>query len=209
MHKLKYWEIHGLKQGINTITINVTSADKTKEAVYKIEVTKTQNFELANTNLEILAIENTLINPPFANNITEYNTEVSNETTKLNIFAVPENENGKVEIKGNDNLKEGNNIITITVTAPNEITKRDYTVNVYKRNVEEQKEYKKQQEENKEKLEQAYNIEKTSIEEQINSGSNFEKKDKNDYKIILAIVIVLIIAIVIGIVYYNLKKKKN
>ena len=43
----------------------MTSADKTQSKVYKIYVSKTNNLELANTNLETLAIENTLLNPPF------------------------------------------------------------------------------------------------------------------------------------------------
>ena len=81
-----------------------------------IEMQAKQEYDdlgFANTNLEILAIENYLIYPPFENSITEYTTQISNETEELNIFAVPENEQGKVEIYGNENLKEGNNIIIV------------------------------------------------------------------------------------------------
>lgn len=194
---------NGLKQGVNTITIKTISEDKTQEKNYKIKVTKTPNLELANTNLEILAIENILLNPPFENSITKYNVQISNETTKLNIFAVPENEQGKVEIKGNDNLKEGNNVITITVTAPNGITKRDYIINAYKRNLEEEEKYKKEQEENKEKLEEAYEIEKTSMETKSESEEN--NKTKNNYMIISVIGIIAIIVAVIGGIYYKKK----
>ena len=39
------------------------------------------------------------------------------DTKKLNILAKPENEKSKIEIVGNSNLKEGENIIKIKVTA--------------------------------------------------------------------------------------------
>lgn len=203
MQKLKYQVIHGLKQGINTINIKIISEDKTQEKNYKIKVTKTLNPEVANTNLEILAIENVLLNPPFENNVTQYNIQVSNEITKLNIFAVPENENGKLEIKGNDNLKEGNNLITITVTAPNGITKRDYTINVYKRSLKEEEIYKKEEEKNEQKLKEAYEIEKTSIENENNSEEN--ANPKNNYVVMGLVGIILVILAISGGIYYKKK----
>ena len=49
-------------------------------------MTRTKNPEKANTNLEVLAIEDTLLNPPFDNTVTQYDTEVSNTVTNLNII---------------------------------------------------------------------------------------------------------------------------
>lgn len=193
----------GLKQGINAINIKIVSEDKTQEKNYKIKVTKTLNPEIANTNLEILAIENVLLNPPFENNVTQYSIQVSNEITKLNIFAVPENEKGKVEIKGNDNLKEGNNLITITVTAPNGITKRDYIINVYKRNLEEEEIYKKEEGENEQKLKEAYEIEKTSVENENNSEEN--ANPKNNYVVMGLVGIIVVILAISGGIYYKKK----
>ena len=63
---------NNLKEGLNVITIKVISEDKTQSREYKIQVTKTNNIELANTNLENLAIEGILLNPPFDTNITHY-----------------------------------------------------------------------------------------------------------------------------------------
>lgn len=151
-----------LKQGLNIITISVTSEDKTKKTEYKIQVTKTANLELANTNLETLAIEDTLLYPPFDNAETNYKAEISENTEKLNILAIPQNEKAKVQIVGNDNLKVGKNIIEVTVTAVNGITKRKYQIEVYKRNEEQESEYSKEQEEMRLKLEEAYKIEKLS-----------------------------------------------
>jgi hypothetical protein len=123
-----------------------------------ILITSYCNAEVT-SNLEILAIENEILYPAFDNQILEYNVEVSNEVTKLNIFAVPEDEEGKVEIKGNDNILEGNNSISVTVTSSNG-NKREYKINVYKRNLEEEKEYIEKQNQKAEKLEEAYKIEK-------------------------------------------------
>ena len=123
-----------LIEGLNTIEINVISEDRTETKTYKIYVTKTNNVENANTNLETLAIENTLFYPNFQNDITSYTAEISEEIQNLNILAIPENENANVSIYGNDNLNEGNNIVKITVTAPNRYTKKEITINIYKIN---------------------------------------------------------------------------
>lgn len=108
-----------LKEGLNIINITVTSEDKTNQNTYTIQVTKTANLELANNNLEILAIENALLYPPFDYIETNYKTEISNELETINILAIPQNENAVVNIIGKDNLKIGNNLVTIVVTAPN------------------------------------------------------------------------------------------
>ncbi len=108
-----------LKEGLNVINIIVTSEDKTAQKIYTIQVTKTANIELANNNLEILAIENTLLYPPFDMVNTNYKAEISSKLDSINILAIPQNESGVVKINGNSNLKQGNNLITIEVTAPN------------------------------------------------------------------------------------------
>lgn len=108
-----------LKEGLNVINIIVTSEDKTAQKTYTIQVTKTANLELANNNLEILAIENTLLYPPFDMANTNYKAEISSKLDRINILAIPQNESGVVKINGNSNLKQGNNLITIVVTAPN------------------------------------------------------------------------------------------
>ena len=71
-----------LKNGLNIININVTSYDNTNTTDYKIYVSKTDDEESTNTNLETLAIENTLLNNIFDNSITNYNIEVGNKETK-------------------------------------------------------------------------------------------------------------------------------
>lgn len=158
--------------------------------MYELKVTKTDNFNLVNTNLETLAIENYLIYPPFENSITEYTIQISNDEDSLNIFAVPENEQGKVEIYGNYELNEGNNIINVIVTAPNGINKREYKINAYKRNINEEMEYKKQIEAQEQKLQEAYEIEKTSTN---NSKLNKQKEIRNIVVGTIALIITILL----------------
>lgn len=196
-----------LKEKINDIKIQVTSADKTKSKVYTIHVSKTDNVEIANTNLEILAIENVLLNPPFEALQTNYKVEVSNETENLNIFAVPENEKATVEINGKDNLKEGNNLVTVVVKAQDKITTKTYRINVNRRNLEEEKKYQEEKEKQKEELENAYKIEKTSATID-NSQEQSIKNQKIPYKTIAILTIgVLIIALIVWEIVWRIKKR--
>lgn len=197
-----------LKDGVNTIIIKVTSEDKTQVNQYVLNVTKTSDLHLANTNLEILAIENAILNPAFDNHVTRYTTAVSNDTENLNVFTVPENEQGAVKIEGYNDLKEGENIVTVTVTAPNGITKREYIVNAYRRNAQEEEQYKKEQEQLNEKLKQAYEIEKTSNAEEENEALH-SSEDINYTALIIASVAVIALIISAGIYYKKrfLKRK--
>ena len=194
-----------LKDGLNVISIKVVSEDKTQENIYNINVTKTANLDTANTNLETLAIENVLLNPPFDNTITHYDIEISNSTTQLNILAVPENENASTSISGNNDLKEGNNQIVISVTASNGFTKKDFIINAYKRNVQEEEQFINEQEMQQEKLEEAYKIEQTSkVEENISEEAN-----NNKWYIIGGIIGTIIVISIIGIIYFKKKKSGN
>lgn len=196
-----------LKEGLNTISIKITSEDKTQNKVYTIQVTKTSNLDLANTNLEILAIESFLLNPPFNVSESNYKTEVSNEINSINVLAIPENENAVVDVVGKDNLKDGNNLLTVTVTVSNGFTKRKYIVEVYKRNEEEEKRYQEEQKKQIEKVKQAYEIEELNgsvSENQIENELEHKKENKNVF--VWVIVIVLFVIIVVFCMYFNEKK---
>ena len=175
---------------------------------YIIEVTKTKNLELANTNLEILAIENTLLNPVYDNLVTKYNAEISNETNALNILAIPENEKATVQISGKDNLVEGNNTVLVDITAENGFTKKQIEVTVYKRNEEEEKQYQDKQSQMQDKIEEGYQIEKLSTESEKDIE---EQNNKIRMKIIipLTIGIIGILAIAIIIYFKRARIKKN
>ena len=140
------------KEGLNIIVIEVTSPDKTSKTQYTISVTKTKDFEKANANLETLAIENVTIEPEFANDIYQYNATVSNITENLNLLAIPEKQNAKVEVAGGENLQYGNNVVNIQVIAENGYMIKQYKINVYRRNEEEQKIADEEQQLNIQKL---------------------------------------------------------
>ena len=164
---------------------------------------------LANTNLEILAIENALLNPPFDTNVTHYKVEVPNEMTRFNLLAIPENEQARVEVKGKDDLQEGDNSVYVEVIAANGFTKKQYEVVVHRRTIEEQQQYEKEQKENKEKWEEINTIEKTAVLSNDNEKT-IHKEDENTAKSWLGKIGIAVIAIgVIFIVAKRYGKRKN
>ena len=199
-----------LNEGINKITIDVISKDKTSKSTYTINLTKTKNVEDANANLETLAIENVVLEPIFDTNTLNYKASVSNNIENLNIFAVPENANGKVEIEGGSNLKEGTNIVNIKVTAPNGFSFRNYQVIIHRRTLEEDEEYKEEQEASAKKLstilEEQENIE--NIKEE-NNKEEAEENKKNDVIKKVIIVIGLIIIVTAEIIIIKKRKTKR
>ena len=114
-------EYEELKEGENIITISVTAEDGTTKTDYVIKATR-QRKELAlekliikytNQNGELVEIP---LTPEFISNIYEYSIETLEYwVKKLDIEALANIEGATIEISGADSLKEGENIITITV----------------------------------------------------------------------------------------------
>ncbi len=198
----------GLKEGLNTILIEVTSRDNTSKSVYTINATKTRDKEAANSNLETLAIENVMLEPIFDVSILNYKASVPNSTENLNVFAVPENINGKVEITGKENLKEGDNLVKVRVTASNGYSFKDYIVNVHRRTQEEDKIFEEEQIANSEKLNSIIDekgLEFFSNEQEVEN----EEENKNNQIINYRTnFIVLGLILVVGVEIFVIKKKK-
>ena len=192
-----------LKDGINKIGIEVTSRDGTSKSIYTINVTKTDDKEAANANLEMLAIENVTLEPLFDINILNYKANVSNEFTDLNVLAVPENVNGKIEIQGNRNLKIGDNTVIVNVTAPNNITIKKYEIIVHKRTEEENKNFEEEQKVNAERLN---SILDEQNQDEINGNENNNKVNKY---VVNSIYIILGIIASIGIISWIIVKLKK
>lgn len=196
-----------LNEGINKITIDVTSKDKTSKSTYTINMTKTKNVEDANANLETLAIENVLLEPIFDTNTLNYKANVSNNIENLNIFAVPENTNGKVEIEGGSNLKEGTNIVNIKVTAPNGFSFRNYQVIIHRRTLEEDAKYQEEQEASAKKLSTI--LEEQENDENIKEENNKEEAEENKRKdVIKKVIIVIGLMIIVTAEIIIIKKRK-
>lgn len=161
-----------LEKGTNTAEVTVTAESGTKKT-YTIEITRegkseetaatTQTEETttdANENigdgLSSLKIEDLKIEPDFKTNVYEYRVKYIGEKDKLNIEAKTTNSNYTVEITGNSELKEGENIITILVSDTNSNNIATYQVIVNKSLVDEEalakEQEQKQKEEQKKKM---------------------------------------------------------
>ena len=85
----------------------------------------------SNANLGTLKIDKVTLTPAFDSDIQNYTANLEEDLTKLTVTANAENNKAKVKVEGNENLKDGENNIKITVTAENGDTKT-YTVKVVK-----------------------------------------------------------------------------
>lgn len=121
--------------GQNTITIKVIAEDKSEKA-YTLDIKRKDN----NANLSSLTISD--INFEFDKDKLEYELEVGNETTSVNITGTLESETAKAEGFKDYNLNEGDNKIDLIVTAEDN-TEKIYKLNIIREAKEEKKISKK------------------------------------------------------------------
>ena len=111
-----------LSLGANEITITVTSKSK-KTKKYIINAIMTEDD---GPKLKSLEVEGATLTPEFSESKYLYKTSLEqikvDKLEALKINAVPNNESATIEILGNDNLTEGENIITILVKYDDEMT---------------------------------------------------------------------------------------
>lgn len=188
-----------IKLGENLISIKIITEEA--EAIYNIQVLKTNNIETYNCNLEMLAVQEEFLNPAFDSNVTNYEIEVSNDVTNLNILAIPEDEEAQVEIKGANQLRLGNNTIEIVVTSQDNSTQKIYRIEAYKRTIKETNEYNQMQEESYEKAQELlvetsvgneYDTEKLNLVTEYKSNNEIIKMG-----ILLSILFVIVILVVL------------
>ena len=200
--------------GKNTITIKVTSEDGTQSKTYTIYVTKTDDIEKANANLETLAIRQGTLIPEFSDvQYTEYRVEINNNVETIDILAIPQNQNANVTIQKDDVMRIGDNKILINVTAEDGITNKKYEVTVHRRTEEEQKVYEKEQQEQIRKAEKLIaivnNISDNNNElNQENVLDEVEEKTETKERNNVIIIIIACILVVL-IVFLIIKKSKN
>ena len=199
---------NNLKMGENIVEIKVESQDKTNTSIYKIYVTKTNNLELANANLETLAIRQGTLEPEFESNTTKYRAEIANGIDKIDILAIPQKEKATVKILGNGEMEEGNNKIEIIVLAENGTTNKKYQINVYRRNIEEQQKYEEERQYQTERLSAILEEEAEKEEQNENKIINNQQEAKSSNKFLVIIPIVIII-ILIGVYIWRYKIKQK
>lgn len=113
-------------QGKNEVIFKFTSEDGNSTEEYKFIIYRGETTDGSN-KLSSLSVKDYNINEKFDENNLDYTLSVPFEIEKLEISATAADENAKVEIKGADNLKVGENIVTITVTPTDE----ENEVNIY------------------------------------------------------------------------------
>ncbi len=114
---------------VSTVQVKVTAEDGSVR-IYTLNVNK--DAVASNNLLKSLTIKDHNISPSFDKDIDTYNIKVDSNVDSIDIVATPENEKAKVEITGNNNLKNGNNAVLIKVTDENGFT-RIYQLNVEKK----------------------------------------------------------------------------
>lgn len=115
-----------LNEGANTFEIISTDENgiQNKYIVVVNRGTITSNY------LQSLIVDGYTLEEEFNKETYLYNLKIVNEVSTLNIIATPEDKNATVVITGNNNLKTGENTISITVTDTAGSTK-EYKINVW------------------------------------------------------------------------------
>ncbi len=135
-----------LKEGKNTVKVTVTAeAGNTKVYTLTIkrrtaaeDATATTNDDTTTTNteattsdafgLESLDIKDVKLKPSFKTEIYKYEIDLDKDLSQLDISTIPTDDDTTVEIAGNEDLKDGENLITIVVA--NKKTKETATYQI-------------------------------------------------------------------------------
>ena len=123
-----------------TYTINVTreeeATSETEENTTPEETVEGENTTTSTSDLINLEVTGYELTPKFSPDIYEYTLDVNGDISSLNVVAEGANHNVSVEIVGNTDLVEGENIITILVHNQETDTNSTYQIAVNKTNVD-------------------------------------------------------------------------
>ena len=191
--KVKILGEENLKEGKNEFEIQVTAEDGIAKQSYFVYITKGDKNK-ANANLKSLKVENYELAPEFKKNIINYAFEYPGNLTKVKIDAIPENENAKVDILGNENLSNKSQNIEIKVTAEDGQTIKTYYLIARK---ELEKTSEMEQIEDDEKQNEKIETMQTTIANEIIDNNNEIKQSKNSKVIIIIISIIIIGCLII------------
>ena len=126
-----------ISMGKNVAIFTFTSEDGKNTEIYKFTIYRGETTDGSNF-LASLNIKGFNINEEFDKNKLDYTATVSYETESIEIDALGEDENADIQIKGNENLKVGENVITITVTSAETEEKKIYNVTVTRQEFKEE-----------------------------------------------------------------------
>lgn len=185
--------------GRNQIEIKVTAENGIATQSYYIFVTR-GNEEESNANLSSLTVKDVELAPNFNRNVINYAIEYPQELEKLEIEAIPEDDDATVSIIGNEHLTEISQTIEINVTAKDGQTIKTYYIIAKKAGMEV---------ENPEGKE-------TNVENIVAEETNRESETKKEtsenipLKVMsIFIIIIVIIAFVLIIKFFMKAKQKD
>lgn len=128
-----------LKAGTSSITVKsqevydadskAVTLDHVGSSSVKVNAADTSSKD---ASLASLTISPGTLNPAFSADVTEYTAAVSSDVTSVTVSAPAKDGGAKVAVSGNDELQDGENTITCTVTAEDGVTTKTYTIVVTK-----------------------------------------------------------------------------
>lgn len=138
-----------LKEGLNTVEVIVTAEDGKTKKTYTLNITRQENSIVDETEkqpeentkeeleLSALLIKNINLSPKFNSKTYEYTVGLTEDLSSLEIDAKANDSSAIVEIIGNENLQEGENIITILVSNAETGENATYQIIVNKNSIKE------------------------------------------------------------------------
>ena len=171
-----------LETGANNVVVNIKSEDGNNNKSYNFNIYR-GDIITSSPYLKDIKIKDAKLSPKFDSLTNDYSVNVKGNIEKLDITTTPEDPTADIQIKGNENLKEGENTITITVTSSDGENKQVYTILV-----------------NKEKEEKTTKKVATT---------KVKKKKDNKWLIIGLSILILTIIIVSFVIIFKKKKNKD
>ena len=180
-----------LQEGENRFEVTVTAEDGKTTATYVVTVNreaKEEEEEEPSEDLEVpeefgltkLEIEGITLEPEFSTNVYEYTAKLTENKDSVEITPEASEENAKIEITGNENLQNGENIITILVTNEAGDKTAAYQITLNKNVVD---------------------------EEAIAAEQNIEKLQKQRTTILIGGIAILIILIIIAVIIIRNRRR--
>jgi len=126
-----YYMIDGLVYGSDNIFI-ITIYCNGNSNTYTITIHRTHPPHYNDAGLAALSVYPGTLSPAFAPGISTYDMTVAHDVTSITVTVATNHLHATYEIDGYDDLQEGPNLVTVTVTAPNGTTESIYTIIVYR-----------------------------------------------------------------------------
>jgi Cadherin-like beta sandwich domain len=113
---------NNLVAGNNNLTVEVTAQDGTTQCIYRVFL-HVRDFS-HDASLSSLTVNNQMA-------IDNQRIDLPQDTKSVSVLALPTKDTSTVAIQGSNNLNPGANTLTITVTAEDGKTKRNYSIALF------------------------------------------------------------------------------